>query len=92
MTLTSDVRDLLDAMPNLGYLVLLKGRCTTKTGAELAQRVFVAIEGLGRHAVKLEDEVVKLRAEVEGLRAQNATQTEALLKAEEYKKWVRGML
>lgn len=78
--LQQDINDVLEAVENLGDLFLL--RCRTVTGRRLRDVVYVAVETRQRVSARALLDLKEAVAEVEGLRAQNARLTEALLAAE----------
>jgi len=86
--LQSDVGDVTEACEDLGQLLLLKPRTTV--GRFLRDAVYDARDKLLGRCMESERQVGILRAEVEGLRAQNAKLTEAVLGLERVNLLLRG--
>jgi len=74
------VADVIDCAGSMGRLFLLRPR--TVLGAELTTAVRKALEYRSGLVSFFQDEAKRLRAEVDGLREQNAKLTEALQAAE----------
>jgi len=79
--LAHDVQDVIETEGSVGYLSLLRPR--TKLGAELAKKMLDALTTRLQRSTALDRELRKAKAEVEGLRDQNAKLTEALQRAED---------